>query len=96
MPYHDFVAGEFPVFYEVTMQKTNSQPTFSNTFITGSNLLTREQAAAYLGVTARTLAVWACVKRYNLPYVKVGRLVKYRRADLDAFIARRTVEQCHE
>ena len=56
-----------------------------------SDLLTREQAAKYLGITPRTLAVWACVGRYNLPYVKVGRLVKYRRTDLDAFISRRTV-----
>lgn len=56
-----------------------------------SNLLTREQAAQYLGVTSRTLAVWACTKRYNLPFVKVGRLAKYRKSDLDAFIASRVV-----
>lgn len=66
---------------------------FSKLFHTSSDLLTREQAAEYLGITPRTLAVWACVKRYNLPYVKVGRLVKYRRTDLDAFIDRRTVTQ---
>ena len=56
-----------------------------------SDLLTREQAAAYLGVTPRTLAVWKCTGRYKLPCVKIGRLAKYRKADLDAFIARRTV-----
>lgn len=56
-----------------------------------SDLVTREQAAEYLGVTPRTLAVWACTKRYNLPFVKIGRLVKYRRSELDAFIARRTM-----
>lgn len=48
------------------------------------DLLTRREAADYLGVTENTLAVWASVKRYNLFYVKVGRLVKYHRADLDA------------
>jgi excisionase family DNA binding protein len=58
---------------------------------TQSDLLTRKQTAEYLGVTSRTLAVWACTKRYNLPFVKMGRLVKYRIADLDAFITRRTV-----
>jgi excisionase family DNA binding protein len=57
----------------------------------GTELLTRKEAATYLGVTESTLAVWACVKRYNLPYVKVGRLVKYRRSDLEAFIERRMV-----
>lgn len=74
------------------MQKSNLA-SFEKTFIKTSELLTREQAANYLGITSSTLAVWASVKRYNLPYVKVGRLVKYRRADLDAFISRRTVEQ---
>jgi excisionase family DNA binding protein len=58
-----------------------------------NKLLTRPEAAQYLGVTEQTLAVWACVKRYNLPYVKVGRLVKYRLTDLDAFLASRTVQQ---
>ena len=56
-----------------------------------SNLLTRDQAANYLGVTPQTLAVWACTGRYNLLFVKVGRLVKYRKDDLDAFVAKRTV-----
>lgn len=56
-----------------------------------SGLLDRPHAAAYLGVTPRTLAVWACTGRYNLPYVKVGRKVKYRRIDLDAWLTERTV-----
>lgn len=73
------------------MQKTTSN--FSKLINSQSELLTREQAAEYLGVTPQTLAIWACVKRYNLPYVKIGRLVKYRLPDLDAFIARRTIEQ---
>ena len=60
-------------------------------FQSNSDLLTRKQAAAYLGVTERTLAVWKCTGRYNLPCVKIGRLAKYRKSDLDAFIARRTV-----
>jgi len=56
-----------------------------------SDLLNRKQAAEYLGVTAATLAVWACTKRYNLPFVKIGRLVKYRLADLKTFINERSV-----
>lgn len=53
-----------------------------------SELLNRREAAAYLGVAEQTLAVWKCTKRYNLPYVKVGKLVKYRKQDLDEFIAK--------
>ena len=55
------------------------------------DLLTRAEAAAYLGVAARTLAIWHCTRRYGLPVVKIGRLAKYRKKDLDEFIARRTV-----
>lgn len=54
-------------------------------------LLTPEQTAASLGVTEKTLNVWRCTGRVNLPYVKVGARVRYRRADVDAYIARRTV-----
>jgi len=55
-------------------------------------LLSGQEAAKFLGITYHTLAVWKCNKRYALPYVKVGRLVKYRRADLEAFIARNRVD----
>lgn len=56
-----------------------------------SDLLTRVEAAQYLGVRLGTLCNWATTGRYGLPYVRVGRLVRYRRRDLDAFIERRTV-----
>ncbi|HUT58121.1 MAG TPA: helix-turn-helix domain-containing protein [Phycisphaerae bacterium] len=54
-------------------------------------LLTREQAAAYLGVRPQTLAVWASTGRYNLPMVRVGRSVRYRVADLERWLSARTV-----
>ncbi len=49
------------------------------------NLLTPQNVADRLGVSTTTLSTWRCTKRYPLPYVKVGRLVRYRLADLDAF-----------
>jgi excisionase family DNA binding protein len=49
------------------------------------------EAAPYLGVSKGTLGVWRCTNRYHIPYIKVGRLVKYRKSDLDAFLAARTV-----
>jgi excisionase family DNA binding protein len=54
-------------------------------------LLTREEAAAMLGVKPQTLAVWATTKRYCLPLIKCGRLVRYRRADLERWLESRTV-----
>ncbi len=56
-----------------------------------NGLLTNEEAAAYLGVTPRTLEVWRCEKRYHISYIKVGRLVRYKIEALDAFIESRTV-----
>lgn len=50
-----------------------------------------DAAAAYLGIKPTTLAMWRSTKRYPLPYIKVGRLVQYRKAHLDAFLASRTV-----
>jgi excisionase family DNA binding protein len=58
---------------------------------TQSILFTPQQAAEYLGVSVNTLEVWRCTKRYNIPFIKVGRLVKYRKLALDAFLESRTV-----
>lgn len=56
-----------------------------------AELLTPSQMAHLLGVSVGTLAVWRCTKRYPLPYVKVGRSVRYSRAHGDEFIKARTV-----
>ncbi len=54
-----------------------------------SDLMTRKDAAAYLGVSEMTLAIWKSTGRYSLRVYKIGRLAKYKRSDLDAFIASR-------
>lgn len=56
---------------------------------TRPELLTRQEAAAYLGLRAQTLAAWAMDGK-NLPFVKCGRSVRYRRVDLDEYLRRRT------
>jgi len=55
-------------------------------------LLNNDQSAAYIGVTPRTLEVWRCTKRHQIPYIKVGRLVKYRKSALDFFLDQQTVD----
>lgn len=55
-----------------------------------TKLLTADQVADILGVTSHTLAVWRSTGRYSLRYVKSGRLVRYREADVLSFIERRT------
>ena len=62
------------------------------TVIASNRLLTASETADYLGVQAQTLAVWRSAKRYpDLPYVKVGNSVRYRMADLERWLASRTV-----
>lgn len=51
--------------------------------------LTRREAAAYLGVSEKTLGVWASNGRYEIPYYKLGNRTLYERTDLDAFLASR-------
>lgn len=53
---------------------------------TANALLTPAQVADKLGVSANTLAVWRCCKRYPLAYVKVGTRVRYRLEDVDRFV----------
>jgi len=48
-------------------------------------LLTPQDVAARLSVSTTTLSTWRCTKRYPLPYVKVGRLVRYRLTDVEDF-----------
>lgn len=54
------------------------------------NRLTAVQVAETLGVTTGTLAVWRCTKRYQLPFVKIGRKIFYRSEDVSAFVESRT------
>lgn len=68
------------------MKPTDNTP--AATGATHSELLTRRQAAAYLGVAEQTLAVWKCLGRYHIPCIKIGRIVRYRKCDLDAFISK--------
>ena len=55
-----------------------------------SRLLDTGAAADYLGIKGHTLEIWRMTRRYPLPFVRIGRRVKYRQADLDAFISART------
>ncbi len=53
-------------------------------------LLDESESAHYLGLAPGTLGVWRSTGRYKLPFVKIGRNVRYRRTDLDAWLLSRT------
>ena len=48
-----------------------------------------EQAARYLGCTPDTLRVW--VGKRRVPFVRVGRLVRFRKCDLDEWVEKNRV-----
>jgi len=54
-------------------------------------LLDTAQAAEFLGLMPATLAVWRCLGRYDLPFLKVGRRVLYDAKDLLAWLEKRKV-----
>jgi len=57
-----------------------------------NRLWTDKETAARLDIEPQTLAVWRSLRRYDLPFIKIGRSVKYDPADVEAFIARRRVQ----
>jgi len=54
------------------------------------DLLDEIEAAQYLTLAPGTLSVWRSTGRYKIPFVKVGRRVRYRRSDLLAWLESRT------
>lgn len=60
--------------------------------VTQGGLLNENSAAALLDVSPGTLSVWRSTGRYNLPFLKIGRKVRYRHADLLAWMESRTRE----
>lgn len=58
-----------------------------------NSLLTSEETARWLGLKNKhTLEVWRTTKRYpELEYIKVGRLVRYKREAIERFLESRTV-----
>jgi len=55
-----------------------------------NGLIDEKQAASILQVSPGTLSVWRSTGRYQIPFIKVGRLVRYRLSDLNAWLESRT------
>lgn len=73
-------------------ESAHTTPSIDLAALPRTALLPDTQAAAALGVSKGTLAVWRSTGRYNLPFVKCGRLVRYRVGDILDFLEART---CH-
>lgn len=62
-----------------------------STTISPPALLSAEQAAEYLGVAVQTLSKWRCTGEQNIPYIRVGRSIRYRLEALEQWLQDRTV-----
>ena len=60
-----------------------------------SERLTNSEAAEYLGLKTATLNKWR-VYGDGPPFLKVGRLVQYRKADLDSYLNERLMRSTSE
>jgi excisionase family DNA binding protein len=54
-----------------------------------SPLLSNTEAANLLKICPETLAVWRSERRYSIPFIKVGRSVRYRLSDLETWLESR-------
>lgn len=63
----------------------------NNNANTGYSLLTPGQTAEQLNIPVSTLSRWRSERR-ELPYVTVGRLIRYRQVDIDRWIDDNTIK----
>jgi excisionase family DNA binding protein len=79
------------------MQPTSGCLTSNEGYMTSQHftlpLLTTEQAAEILGIKPTTLENWRCTKRVSIPYIRIGRTVRYRLIDIETLIL---ASACHE
>lgn len=54
-------------------------------------MISIEELAAYLGIKISTLYAWVHSRR--IPYYKVGRLVKFRKSEIDEWLEQRKVQE---
>ncbi|MCQ2966326.1 MAG: helix-turn-helix domain-containing protein [Alphaproteobacteria bacterium] len=54
-------------------------------------LIDTKECAKLLKTDERTLAVWRCTKKVNIPYIKIGSKVLYDLDDLHAFLSQHKV-----
>lgn len=56
-----------------------------------ADLSTESQLAKFLNTEVRTLQSWR-YQKIGIPYIKVGRSVRYRKSDVETYLANQRVE----
>lgn len=58
-----------------------------------TKLLTPEETANFLNISVKLLNEWRYNQKVNIPYVKLGRLIRYRLVDLEELLAQNLIQQ---
>jgi excisionase family DNA binding protein len=61
-----------------------------NIIQSGFDLIDCQETAEILGISKSALEAWRTTGRYKLPFIKVGRNVRYRRSDVLQWLDSRT------
>jgi excisionase family DNA binding protein len=69
-------------------------PMVAHTAIESTELMTAAEVAAMLRVEQQTLALWRCTGRSGLRFIRIGKSIRYRRADVNSFLERNTATSC--
>lgn len=51
-------------------------------------LLTTKQVSEYLAIKESTLITWRCTRNVEIPYIKIGGCVRYRKSQLEQYLDR--------
>lgn len=70
--------------------QAQTAPSLSEIVQRNRDLLDEKAAAAFLDVKPGSLSVWRSVGRYAIPFIKIGRKVRYRHSDLENWLESRT------
>ena len=68
------------------MATQTAQPTFNDDALTDTN-----GAAQYLKIPSKTLQKWRSTGYANIPYIRIGRKIRYRPSDLKAYVDRHVI-----
>lgn len=67
---------------------TDTLPRIDLDELPASTLLNEKQTGLVLNTPPATLNMWRCQKRVDLPFIKLGRQVRYQVGDIREFLQR--------
>lgn len=75
--------GDPALYCQATVRQETAREVRVKTSWDSNEWLTYIEAAAFLGIRPSTLMVWICRGNRGVPYYKIGRLVRFKKRDLE-------------